>query len=69
MTAAFTHFADEVAGASAAIKVCSIVVIIIGILNFIFIEDTKEGREFQILYRSYKGYVQGSPDPESMAAL
>ena len=42
MTAAFTHFADEVAGASAAIKVCSIVVIIIGILNFIFIEDTKK---------------------------
>lgn len=42
MTAALTHFADEVAGASAAIKVCSIVVIIIGILNFIFIEDTKK---------------------------
>lgn len=42
MTATFTHFADEVAGASAAIKVCSIVVIIIGILNFIFIEDTKK---------------------------
>ena len=42
MTAAFTHFGDEVAGASAAIKVCSIVVIIIGILNFIFIEDTKK---------------------------
>ena len=42
MTAAFTRFADEVAGASAAIKVCSIVVIIIGILNFIFIEDTKK---------------------------
>ncbi|MDO5548447.1 MAG: MFS transporter [Eubacteriales bacterium] len=40
MTAAFSAFADEVAGASAAIKVCSIVVIIIGILNFIFIEDT-----------------------------
>lgn len=42
MTAAFTRFADEVAGASAAIKVCSVVVIIIGILNFIFIEDTKK---------------------------
>lgn len=41
MTAAFSHFTNEVAGASAAIKVCSIVVIIIGILNFIFIEDTK----------------------------
>ena len=42
MTAALTRFADEVAGASAAIKVCSVVVIIIGILNFIFIEDTKK---------------------------
>lgn len=42
MTAAFAHFSDEIVGASAAIKVCSITVIIIGILNFIFIEDTKK---------------------------
>ena len=37
----FAQFTDEIAGASAAIKVCAIVDIIIGILNFIFIEDTK----------------------------
>ena len=37
----FAQFTDEIAGASAAIKVCAIVDIIIGILKFIFIEDTK----------------------------
>lgn len=42
MTAAFTHYTNEIAGAAAAIRVCSIVVIIIGVLNFIFIEDTKK---------------------------
>ena len=45
MTAAYAHYAktvSDVAGASAAIKVCSAVVIIIGILNFIFIEDTEK---------------------------
>ncbi len=42
MTAVFAHYTNEVAGAAAAIRVCSITVIIIGILNFIFIEDTKK---------------------------
>lgn len=55
MTAAFTHYADEVAGASAAIKVCSIVVIIIGILNFIFIEDTKKEENAESLMEVTKG--------------
>ena len=55
MTAAFTRFADEVAGASAAIKVCSIVVIIIGILNFIFIEDTKKEENSESLAEITKG--------------
>ncbi|WP_334104308.1 MFS transporter [Muricomes intestini] len=58
MTAAFTHYskvADEVAGASAAIKVCSIVVIIIGILNFIFIEDTKKEKHTESLVDVTKG--------------
>ena len=55
MTAAFTHFADEVAGASAAIKVCSIVVIIIGILNFIFIEDTKKEENSESFIEVTKG--------------
>ncbi|MCO7171327.1 MFS transporter [[Clostridium] scindens] len=55
MTAAFTHFADEVAGASVAIKVCSIVVIIIGILNFIFIEDTKKEENSESFIEVTKG--------------
>ena len=55
MTAAFTHFADEVAGASAAIKVCSIVVSIIGILNFIFIEDTKKEENSESFIEVTKG--------------
>lgn len=55
MTAAFTHFTNEVAGASAAIKVCSIVVIIIGILNFIFIEDTKKEENAESLAEVTKG--------------
>lgn len=55
MTAAFTHFTNEVAGASAAIKVCSIVVIIIGILNFIFIEDTKKEEDAESLAEVTKG--------------
>lgn len=55
MTAAFTRFADEVAGASAAIKVCSIVVIIIGILNFIFIEDTKNEENAESFMEVTKG--------------
>lgn len=42
MTAAFARHTNEVAGAAAAIRICSIAVIIIGILNFIFIEDTKK---------------------------
>lgn len=55
MTAAFTHFTNEVAGASAAIKVCSIVVIIIGVLNFIFIEDTKKEEDTETLAEVTKG--------------
>ncbi|MDD2980717.1 MAG: MFS transporter [Hespellia sp.] len=41
MTAAFTHYSDEIVGAAAAIRVCSVVLIILGILHFIVIEDTK----------------------------
>lgn len=55
MTAAFTRYANEVAGASAAIRVCSIVVIIIGILNFIFIEDTKKEENAESLAEVTKG--------------
>ena len=44
MTGAYAYFAStsEVFGASMAIKVCAVVDIIIGILNFIFIRDSEE---------------------------
>lgn len=48
MTAAYAHFAvtNEILGASAAIKICAAVDILIGVLNFIFIkDDKKEERE------------------------
>lgn len=55
MTAAFTRYTSEVAGASAAIRVCSVVVIIIGILNFIFIEDTKKEENAESISEVTKG--------------
>lgn len=58
MTAAYAHFAatkSEVVGASAAIKVCAIVVIIIGILNFIFIEDTEKDENAPSVLEITKG--------------
>lgn len=58
MTAAYSHFAkvaNEVAGASAAIKVCSSVVIIIGILNYIFIEDTQAEESTESIAEVAKG--------------
>ncbi len=47
MTGAYAYFAakSEVYGASMAIRVCAIVDIIIGILNFIFIRDSREDKE------------------------
>ena len=47
MTGAYAYFAatSEVVGASMAIKVCAIVDIIIGILNFIFIRDDKNAEK------------------------
>lgn len=47
MTGAYAYFAatSEVFGASMAIKVCAIVDIIIGILNFIFIRDSEEDKK------------------------
>ena len=44
MTAAYAHFAvtNEILGASAAIKICAAVDILIGVLNFIFIKDDKK---------------------------
>lgn len=57
MTAVYSHFAvqSETLGASAAIKLCSIVVIIIGILNFIFIEDTAKEEHSESVLEVTKG--------------
>lgn len=55
MTATFARYANEVAGAAAAIRVCSITVIIIGILNFIFIEDTKSEEQTESIVEVTKG--------------
>lgn len=55
MTAAFSRYANEVAGAAAAIRVCSITVIVIGILNFIFIEDTKKEEQSESVIEVTKG--------------
>lgn len=55
MTAAFSSFTNEVAGAAAAIRVCAIAVIIIGILNWFFIEDTKTEEQTESLGEVVKG--------------
>lgn len=55
MTAAFARYANEIAGAAAAIRICSITVIIIGILNFIFIEDTKSEEQTESIFEVTKG--------------
>ncbi len=55
MTAAFARYANEIAGAAAAIRICSITVIIIGILNFIFIEDTKKEEQTESILEVTKG--------------
>lgn len=55
MTAVFSSFVDEIAGAAAAIRVCAITVIIIGILNWFFIEDTKTGEQSESLAEVVKG--------------
>lgn len=55
MTFTFNRYTDEVMGASAAIKVCSITVIIIGILNYIFIKDTDKEEHPESLLEVTKG--------------
>ena len=41
MSAAFAHYTNEVAGAAAAIRICAGTLIVLGILHYIVIEDTK----------------------------
>lgn len=65
MTAAYAYFAatDEALGTSMAIKVCSIVVIIIGVLNYIFIEDTKKEEHPESLVSVTKGMFKALTIP------
>lgn len=63
MMAAYNHFADEVLGAAWAIRVCSIVVIIIGILNWFFIEDTPPEANAQSVGDVVKGMIDAMKLP------
>ncbi|WP_010166128.1 MFS transporter [Candidatus Epulonipiscium viviparus] len=58
MTFAFNQFIDEVAGTAAAIRVCSTAIIIIGVLNYIFIEDTSREEKPESLVEITKGMFQ-----------
>lgn len=55
MTAAYAHYSDTILGTAMAIRICSISVIIIGILNWIFIEDTKAETQTQSIVQITKG--------------
>lgn len=65
MTAVYSRFSiqSETLGTSAAIKLCSIVVIIIGILNFIFIEDTKKEEHSESILEVTKGMFKALTIP------
>ena len=49
MSAAFAHYTNEVAGAAAAIRVCAVTLIILGVLHYIVIEDTKSEKTESIV--------------------
>ena len=55
MTAAYAHYSDQILGTAMAIRVCAIAVIVIGILNWIFIEDTKAETQTQSMVEITKG--------------
>ena len=65
MTGAYAYFAAEstTLGTSMAIKVCSIAVIIIGILNYIFIEDTKTEEHTESVVEVTKGMFKALTIP------
>ncbi len=63
MTFVFASFVDEVAGAQAAIQLCSIVVIIIGVLNFIFIKDTEKSQNPETVLQVTKGMFKALTIP------
>ncbi len=55
MTAAYARFSDAILGTAMAIRVCAISVIIIGILNWFFIEDTQSETQTQSIVEVAKG--------------
>lgn len=55
MTAVFSSFVNEVAGAAAAIRVCAVTVIVIGLLNWFFIEDTKTDEQTESIGEVIRG--------------
>ncbi len=63
MLAAYNHFADNVLGAQWAIRVCAIVVIVIGILNWFVIEDTKREENSESVLSVAKGMFQAMKLP------
>lgn len=63
MMAAFNSFSDEVVGTAWAIRVCAIVVIIIGILNWFFIEDTKTETQRDSILDISKGMLRAMKIP------
>ncbi len=63
MMAAYNHFADKVLGAQWAIRVCAIVVIIIGVLNWFFIEDTKREENSEGILDIAKGMLHAMKLP------
>ncbi|MCD8335267.1 MAG: MFS transporter [Clostridiales bacterium] len=60
MTAVYAHFAatNETLGTAWAIRTCSIIVIVIGILSFIFIEDTKKEEQSESVIEVTKGLLK-----------
>lgn len=63
MMAAFNHFADEIIGTAWAIRTCAITVIIIGVLNWFFIEDTKTESNSESIASVAKGMFQALKIP------
>lgn len=57
MTFVYSQFIDNIDGAAAAIRLCSVVVILIGILNWFFIEDTRRVEQSESIGDVFKGLL------------
>ncbi|MEB7754896.1 MFS transporter [Staphylococcus pseudoxylosus] len=55
MTYVYSLFSNEILGTSWAIRICAIVVIIIGVLNFIFLKETSTSAESEPISKVLKG--------------